>query len=694
MAKSKLISVSCPKCGKAYRIYQANLGRRGICKQCGSSFSMTQRVNKPSKNKPQKIKPVVRSAPPTESQSKVKQVIQEAVEKPESIDIEKPEAIQKEKTDKPETIQQENTEKPETIQKENIEKPEVNIPKKRDIIETKNKLPAQSEFISNSPIAKKDLNVLSEQIKFLVTDGMKAYLVEKTKMDSDVTIADIKKFLEREKVIYGIVGDDVLQKFIDNRLNRIKPFLVARGTEPTEPKHGRVKYYFDTHPLKIIDPKMAEEDERIDFKERGEMPFVEKGTLIAERIPGIPGKNGKDVFGKRIEAKKAHHVTLRCGNGASLSEDKRLIHARINGMPVSTAGRNERVDVLPQYYVKGDVNMKTGNIRFNGPVVVAGTVQSGFKVRCASLEAKELFRADVRVNGDINVQGGVVGSKVVCMGSFKSKFVKGSVIECEEDIVVSNGIVDSKVETRNNCIVENNKILTSDIMAFKDIITMHLGSKTSPGCRLTIGMDPVLVKKMKQLKDENATIEEELTSIKEDLDIDSIDELKEELQNVQKKIDDLEPTLSEAKSITKNLIQQYKKVKKSDHTENLPKILETIKVFSIKIGPAKEELNSLIKTRHSIKESLVNVQNIVDKIEINTTEIQEINRKIQTSDQTAKVLVRGDVYPGTIIQGVSASKEIFDQQSFVLFEELQIFDENNLPQRQIELKTIEKHSIG
>ena len=624
-----------------------------------------QQVSRPSKANRQKIKPVVRSAPPTESQSKVKQVIQDAI--PED----------KEKTEK--------------IEK--IEKKEVTKPYNSEIKEVKNELPDQVKSIKKNEyigVAKKDLNILNEQIKLLSSDGMKAYLVEKSRMDNDVTIADLKKFLEREKIVYGLVDDDNLQKFIDNRLNRIKPFLVARGSEPTEPEHGRVQYYFDTQPLKSIDPKLAENDERIDFKERGEMPFVEKGVLIAERVPGIPGKHGKDVFGKRIEAKKAHHVTLRCGNGASLSEDKRMIYARISGMPVSTTGRNERVDVLPQYYIKGDVNMKTGNIRFNGPVVVKGTVQSGFKVRCASLEAKELFRADVHVDGDISVEGGVVGSKVVCMGSFKAKFVKSTTVDCEDDVVVSNGIVDSKIETRNNCIVENNKILTSDIMAFKNIVTMHLGSKSSPGCRLTIGKDPVLVKKMAQLKDENTKLEEDLASIKEDLDIENIEELRDEYQSIQKKIEDLEPTLKEASSINKQLIQQYKKIRKSDNIENLPKILETIKAFSLKLGPAKNVLNSLTSEKKSAKESLDIIQNFLDKIDNNTSEIQKINRQIQTADQSAKVLVRGDVYQGTVIEGVSANLEIFDKQSYVMFEEVLIYNENNLPERQIDTKPIEK----
>jgi hypothetical protein len=626
---------------------------------------MVQRKpDKTTAEKTKKIKPVVRSAPPTESQSKVKKVIQETADKPE------------------------------TVKKKDIARSEVNDPKKPDINETKKEQSNQSKSLTQKEsisISKKDMNILSEQIKLIVNDGMKAYLVEKTKMDSDVTIADIKKYLNREKIIYGLVGDEELQKFVDNRLNRIKPFLVARGSEPTEPIHGRVKYYFETKPLKTIDPNLAEKDERINYKERGEMPYVEKGALIAERVPGIPGKNGKDVYGKRIEAKKARHVTLRCGNGALLSEDKRMIYARLNGLPVSTTGRNERVDVLPQYYIKGDVNMKTGNVRFNGPVVVTGTVQSGFKVRCASLEAKELFRADVRVDGDISIQAGVAGSTVVCMGSFKAKFVKGSVIECEENVVVSNGIIDSRIETRNNCIVESNKILTSEVMAFKDIVTMHLGSKTSPGCQLTVGMDPVLVKKIKQLKDENTELENALTSKKEDLDIDSFEELEEELQSVQKQIDDLEQPLSEAISIKKDLIQQYKKTKKSDNHQNLPKLIEAIKVFSAKIGPAKQALSSFTETSDSIKESIAFIKKIGDKIEQNTSVIQTANRQIQTSDQSAKVLVRGDVFPGTVIQGVSASMEILEKQSFVMFEEVHIFDENDMPNRQFKSIPLEKN---
>ena len=687
MSPNALVSVPCPKCGKIYRIYQTNLGRTGICKKCKCNFRMVPKATKKMAKKPlKKIPPVLRSSPPEQSNSKVKQVI-----------------------DKQKNTGNENQETKTSMEKEikqvpvkTEKKEEVSANQKKDETNQNTSFEAKtsdSRIIKGTEnLSKKNMEVLSSQIKTIVSDGMKAYLVEKSKMDSDVNIADIKKILAREKIIFGIVSDKKIQSFIDKRLKRIKPFLIAEGKLPTEPSHGSIEYMFDTNPIKNIDTsKVDEEQDRIDYKERGEMPFISKGDLIAQRIPGIPGKHGKDVFGKRIEAQKARQANLRCGNGVSLSEDKRMAHARIDGMPVLTTGRMERVNVLPQYYINGDVNMKTGNIRFAGPVVVKGTVQNGFKIRSASLEAQELYRADVRVDGNINIQGGVVGSKVVCLGEFKTKFLKGSTVECESDVVVKNGIVDSKVDTRTNCIVENNKILTSNIMALKDIITVDLGSKTSPGSQLTVGIDPVLAKEMARLKDELKLLEEKIENEEEELDIDCFEDIEDEYKEVIKKIEKLEPALEEASKITSGLIKNYKDLKnkeqqkeKQNKSKKQEQLISTIKVFSAKIGPAKKELITLKKDQKDLQSKIEKIQNLRSEFDKTQSEIQLINKKIQTSDQKARVVVKGDVYPGSIINGIDSSLEIFEQKSSVKFEEISIYNENNMPERQIDIKPLEK----
>ncbi|MBF0450384.1 MAG: DUF342 domain-containing protein [Candidatus Magnetomorum sp.] len=685
MSDMALLTVPCPKCGKVYRIYRTNLGRMGICKKCTTRFKMIQREKTPAKKPARQFAPVVRSVPPEKSGSKIQQVIEKMNEI--SHDINK--KIDQE-SKQPELVEPEKKEDPPQA----IQAPIQSIQEKKKIETAPSPVKEKPVEINESPapllVSNKNLDILAAQLKVIVTDGMKAYLVEKTKMDSDVNIADLKKFLAREKVIFGLVSDEKIQSFIDKRLNRIKPFLIAKGRTPTEPTHGLIEYFFDTHPIKNIAPALEEDQERINYKERGEMPFVLKGDLIAQRIPGIPGKYGKDVFGKRIEAQKARQASLKCGNGATLSEDKRMAHARIDGMPVLTTGRYERVNILPQYYINGDVNMKTGNIRFQGPVVVKGTVQSGFKIRCASLEAKELFRADARVNGDINIQGGVVGSKVVCMGTFKAKFVKGTTIECENDIIVKNGILDSKIETRTNCIVENNKILTSSIIAFKDIVTNDLGSKSSPGCQLTIGMDPVVIREMERLKNELKLLEEKVDNEKEELDVDSIEELEDECKDINKKIDTLEPTLIEAKKISLNLIHTYKTAKQQKQLQQQKKLLDAIRLFSAKIGPAKQELAKLKNDQKNINTIIQKIQQLRQEIDFTTSEIQRINREIQTTDHEAKVLVKGELFPGTTIRGATASLEIFEKQSNVTIEEIHIYNENNMPERQIEIKSLHK----
>jgi len=658
MSDMALIKVPCPKCGKIYRIYRSNIGRTGICKKCSARFRMIPNKDKVEKKKPKQFSPVVRSAPPEKKDSKVKEVI-------EKLD----EVLPKKEEEKTKSNNQVKADQ-----------------KSEDSVNSK-QTPDSKKLISSelAPISQKNMDILASQLKIIVTDGMKAYIVEKTLMDKDVNIADIKKFLMREKIVFGIVSDDKIQSFIDKRLNRIKPFLIAKGVEPTEPVHGLIEYFFDTNPIKSIDPSMVEEQNRIDYKERGEMPFINKGDLIAQRIPGIPGKHGKDVFGKRIEAQKARQASLKCGNGATLSEDKRMAHARIDGMPILSTGRYERVNVLPQYYINGDVNMKTGNIRFKGPVVVKGTVQSGFKIRCASLEAKELFRADVRVDGNIHIHGGVVGSKISCLGSFKAKYVKGSTIQCEEDIVVANGIVDSRIETRKKCVVEKNRILTSSIMALQEIITQNVGSKSSPGCELTIGVDPVLMREMENHKKEIKLLEEKIVNVQENADIDTLEELIDEKKEIIQKIDELTEPLTEAKKIVSSLIKTYKVDKKKDLSKNRINIIDAIRKFSEKIGPAKQEMNDLQNKLKAISEIIQQIHNMKQEIEFATSEIQRINRQIQTTDQEGKILVKDDIFPGTIIHGTNACIEVFEKQNNVKIQEIHVYNENNTPDKQIEL---------
>ena len=77
---------------------------------------------------------------------------------------------------------------------------------------------------------------------------------------------------------------------------------------------GTVTFFFDTDYLKIGE---VSESGSIDFKNRGEIPFVNEGTILAEIAPSTPGKNGKDIFGRDLLVREVKNVFLKCENGTS-----------------------------------------------------------------------------------------------------------------------------------------------------------------------------------------------------------------------------------------------------------------------------------------------------------------------------------------------------------------------------------------
>ena len=59
-------------------------------------------------------------------------------------------------------------------------------------------------------------------------------------------------------------------------------------------KDATIKFFFDRDYLKAGG---VTNDGAIDFKDRGEMPFVESGTILAEKTAIKESRNGKNIYG-------------------------------------------------------------------------------------------------------------------------------------------------------------------------------------------------------------------------------------------------------------------------------------------------------------------------------------------------------------------------------------------------------------
>ncbi|MCL6454386.1 MAG: FapA family protein [Alicyclobacillus sp.] len=141
----------------------------------------------------------------------------------------------------------------------------------------------------------------------------------------------------------------------------------------------------------------------------GDWTSVTMGTAVARIEPGLPGVPGVDVLGHPVTPPVPRDTTT-IGSGVARVGD-RLIALR-NGQLVCTP---RRVDVVPELVFRHDVTAKQGKVRFDGNVIVYGSVQDGSYIDCTGhvVVHGSVLCATVLAAAGITVSGGVVGSHLV-----------------------------------------------------------------------------------------------------------------------------------------------------------------------------------------------------------------------------------------------------------------------------------------
>ena len=494
-------------------------------------------------------------------------------------------------------------------------------------------------------------------------DKLSAFLSINKESTVSFTLQDIKDYLEEKGIKYGIVDDEKISDYLENKEGVDTPLKVAEGKSPDKGTNASIKYYFDTDPLKIGTVK---DGGTIDFKDRGDIPQVKKGDLLAEKIPAVEGAAGHDVYGRYLTVSKPKDITLRKGKGASISEDKLKIYAETDGVPeISAVGK---VYVSPRLEISGGVSLKTGHVDFNGKIDVIGTIQSGYRVRGNSLKANEILKAEIEMDGDISVYGGIIGAKIKGGGSISAMYVHESDIEVLGDVIVEKEIIDSKINTSGACIARSGPILSSRVSAKKGIRAIQIGSEISKPCSLSIGYDE--------------KVKEEIDAIKEIIPL-----KKQEQAEYHRRIKEIEnePGIIEKVIADMAQVQDRTLVKRRKLSEEIENIKKTGDKAQLEGAEVKlSELDLEIENRENKLESLFNKQDqitneideLTQKIEDSKTEIQKIREKISeivewsTSEKgISEVKVSDVIFADTTIRGIYSSLKLNHNQKNVLIKE-------------------------
>ena len=523
-----------------------------------------------------------------------------------------------------------------------------------------------------------------EEIKQFYTliiseDRMSASLQLITEEIPPASAAAVQTFLKSSGIAHGIIEDGELAARLSSPPASDTPTIIAEGTPPEPGVDAAIQYHFSTG--QKVGTLGAQG--HIDFKDKGDVPFIRQGELLLEKISAIPGKPGMDVCGNVLMPAAPTDVKLLFGAGTQLSEDKLKVYAKTDGQPKLSLGG--RLSVVSDLVITGDVDLKSGHIDFEGNVKVTGTIQSGFRVKGANISAKEIMSAQIVTSGSVTTTGGIIGAAIKAQGDIKAKYIKQTTLSTFGDVIVQKEIMDSNINTSGSCLLTRGKILSSEISAMQGIEAADVGTDLSAPCRLTVGVGDHIEAELEGIENAIGRREEGLENMRQE-----IESLEKRQQEIHKKIADLAQVQDRALVDQRPLKQQLDTLSSSDE-EKRRELESGIAALDMRVHNAESTLGDLFdqqdKLALKIEEMQAQAEQIQDDILELKHESEAIRHWAKSQKKAAAIKVSGSVVQGTIISGPHARSVLKDTCRHVTIREVKNTDPDSAVEWEIKIQT-------
>ncbi|AUG57113.1 DUF342 domain-containing protein [Acetivibrio saccincola] len=269
---------------------------------------------------------------------------------------------------------------------------------------------------------------LKEQMELVISDdGLRAWITFRLPEEEldfskrEQLIKKIYSLLNEKGIVYGIKQEVLFQA-----LNNNTPYLIAEGIPPQHGEDCIINMY-------KIEPPTPEirEDGSVNHYNLKLINRVKAGDWLGERIDATKGVPGRSIFGTDIPASDGKNFPLKYDRKTVYEvyqDNVTLLFSKVNG--AVDYKDDGSIFVSNHLLINGDVDFKTGNIKFDGCVTIMGTVADGFYVEATK---------DIEINGalglgnikgitshegNIYIRGGIAAKNHVEIKAKKDVFIK------------------------------------------------------------------------------------------------------------------------------------------------------------------------------------------------------------------------------------------------------------------------------
>ncbi|MEP4889219.1 MAG: FapA family protein [Aliiglaciecola sp.] len=270
------------------------------------------------------------------------------------------------------------------------------------------------------------------------------------------TATELVKLANDSGVVRGLskkVIDDIATQAKSAKPGSIIEALVAKGLPVKNGKDSKLKPLVPNALERILKPQTSGSS-RVDMRNLGDVICVKANSEVLRRIAPTKGRSGFNVKGGIIAPKVGAWIKFKPGDGIKSSDhDENLFIAAITGMPKF---QNGKMWVDDTFICKG-VNVGTGNIKYDGAVLVNGDVTEKMEITASGDVTINGFveSATIKAGGDIIITEGAMGkvnehsteysTRLIAEGSVHVQHGQGLNVQCSGNVTIGRQLAYSKI---------------------------------------------------------------------------------------------------------------------------------------------------------------------------------------------------------------------------------------------------------